>query len=71
MTAYLKPGDKIHLAMTIGAGTLEAREQETRKLKAELTAFYAEQGVELLMLTTTSTSATIYPPTVVAVFRAE
>lgn len=71
MTAYLKPGDKVHITMCIGAGTPAQMQMETQKLNKELREYYKKQGVEVLILTTTATAGEVFPTQVVAVFRAE
>lgn len=69
MTAYLHPGDQIHLAFPI-SGVLYGREAEAeaKRLHDEFTALYARLGVNIVQSTA---SSQLTAPVVVAVFRAE
>lgn len=69
MTAYLQPGDKIHLAFPITI--LTAWDQDdvnahVRQMGAELTQIYKGMGVEVVVY---SSSTGLDRPTVVAVVR--
>ena len=73
MTAYLQPGDKIHIAFPVtshpGLMPIEANRlmaAELAAVKKDFTELYGKQGVEIAMVTGWST---ITAPVVVAVFR--
>lgn len=70
MTAYLQPGDKIHIAFPITILTIWDQNDvntHVRQMGAELTKTYAAMGVEVVGYTS---STSLDRPTVVAVVRA-
>lgn len=62
MTAYLQPGDKIHLS--IPASVLGKDEERAEALRAE----YAQHGVEVILVTDAKPAS---PVGVVSVIRSE
>lgn len=68
MTAYLQPGDKIHLAIpippTLHGPALHAAVEDARQTYA---ATYAQHGIEVTYF---DVSTALPAPVVVAVFRA-
>jgi len=67
MTAYLQPGDQIHIAFPV-SGSLypDAARAEAERTHADLTATYAKLGVTVV---TSSANSALTAPVVVAVFR--
>jgi len=67
VTAYLQPGDRIHLAMPLDGRLLPHEVQaETERIYAEQRAYYADHDVNVVQL---SASSALTAPVVVAVFR--
>lgn len=69
MTAYLQPGDKIHIAFPVASGFFEAGELDriVAEVNRQLTEMYALMGVEVVG---TSSSPTLTHPVIVSVVRA-
>ena len=69
MTAYLQPGDRIHLAVPISPALQgRAAQDEGARVHTEYVQFYARYGVTVEMTTTIGNPA-LTAPVVVAVFR--
>ena len=67
MTAYLQPGDHIHIACPISPVLYgDEVQREGHRLHAEYSAFYARYGITVDM---TTTNSQLYQPVVVAVIR--
>lgn len=66
MTAYLQPGDKIHLAFPLSANIGETLPEASRRMHAELVAMYAQMNIELIG---SSGNTTLSHPVIVAVIR--
>lgn len=66
MTAYLQPGDKIHIAFPLSANIGETLPEASRRMHAELVAMYAQMNIELIGSTG---NTTLSHPVIVAVIR--
>lgn len=66
MTAYLQPGDKIHIAFPLSANIGETLPEASRRMHAELVAMYAQMNIELIG---SSGNTMLSHPVIVAVFR--
>lgn len=66
MTAYLQPGDKIHIAFPLSANVGETLPEASRRMHAELVAMYAQMNIELIG---SSGNTTLNHPVIVAVIR--
>lgn len=67
MTAYLQPGDQIHLAFPISAGLFPSEANaEAQREHDQFAANYAKLGVTVV---TSSANSALTAPVVVAVFR--
>lgn len=66
MTAYLQPGDKIHIAFPISANIGETLPEASRRMHGEIAAMYAQMNVQLIG---SSGNTTLNHPVIVAVIR--
>lgn len=67
MTAYLQPGDKIHLAFGIDSDlSYQEKVQQAESNARNLTAQYAKMGVQVVMWTANSV---VNHPVVISVIR--
>lgn len=66
MTAYLQPGDSIHLAIPMTVKLAGPDMEETTRLANELTAFYNSKGIHVAKCTAGPITT---HPQVIAVFR--
>lgn len=66
MTAYLQPGDKIHIVFPLSSNIGESLPDASRRIHAEYCAMYNQVGVELIGSTG---NTTLNHPVIVAVIR--